>query len=366
MKNFFKSRDSRINFYVFSLFCGVLFFNSYWYVFVLFVIIAFIFESKNDVTSKKENLNNDKANLSKLNKTDKRILDLIDFHRSDKATNIDPNLTWESLPESNFGRSKPKKIKSKIKWKLNDVINFGEKVREEYYDLPTFNGFGIKESVAGKKRLKLAGDLENDLVFKKYLGEEFTKDIKNFDRVRDFYKFEMFDDDPIWTAIQNEDKERILFYSFLEIPKKIFLNVEWEDEIHIEEPVKRAPYFAIAKCHMAIILQVLEHLKIYDDNEISIKWWIINQITDPLDKDNLADKIISRAVEDDRFRKEIWSGLYRLLEMNFLSPEGLINKVEDVIEIADSLFSQVLSNYFLNDPEDAYSLIKPLNESLDS
>ena len=116
---------------------------------------------------------------------------------------------------------------------------------------------------------------------------------------------------------------------------------------------------------MTIILQVLEYLKIYDDNEISIKWWIINQITDPLDKDNLVDEIISKAVEDERFRKEIWSGLYRLLEMNFLSPKGLIGDVKEVIGIADSFFADVLSNYFLKDPEDAYSLIKPLNESLD-
>lgn len=361
MKKFFKSRDSRINFYVGFLFVGVLFFISYWYIFILFLVIAYIFESKKD----NNNLNKDNANLSKLSKIDKRLLDLIEFHRREKVTKIDTNLTWESLPDSNFGRTKPKKIKSKVKWKLDDVINFGEKVREEYYDLPTFNGFGIKQSVAGKKLLKLAGNLENDLVFKKYLGYEFTKDIKNFDRVRDFYKFEMFDDDPIWTALQNKDKERILFYSFLEIPKKIFLNVEWEDQIYIEEPVKRAPYFAIAKCHMTIILQVLEYLKIYDDNEISIKWWIINQITDPLDKDILADEIISKAVEDERFRKEIWSGLYRLLEMNFLSPKGLIGDVKEVIGIADSFFADVLSNYFLKDPEDAYSLIKPLNESLD-
>ncbi len=361
MKKFFKSRDSRINFYVGFLFVGVLFFISYWYIFILFLVIAYIFESKKD----NNNLNKDNANFSKLSKTDKRLLNIIDFYSSQKLDKTKNDLTWESLPESNFGRKKPKKIKSKITWELTDVIKFGEKVREEYYDLPSFNGFGITESIARKKKLILAGNLENDLVFKKYLGDGLSKDIKNFDRVRDFYKFEMFDDDPIWTALQNGDKERILLYSFLEIPKKIFLNVEWEDQIYIEEPVKRAPYFAIAKCHMAIILQVLEHLKIYDDNEISIKWWIINQITDPLDKDDLADKLLNKATEDKRFKKEIWWGLYRLLEMNFLSPKGLIGDVKEVIGIADSFFADVLSNYFLKDPEDAYSLIKPLNESLD-
>ena len=365
MKNIFKSRESRINLYVFFLFCGVLFFITYWYVFIIFLVIAFIFESKKGKTINKNNLKEDSGNLSKLSKTDKRLLDLMDFYGSQKGEATENNLTWESLPEFKFGRKKPKTIKSKITWKLTDVIKFGEKVREDYSDLPSFNGLGMTESIAGKKKLILAGDLENNLVFKKYLGDEFTKDIKDFDRVRDFYKFEMFDYDPIWTAIQNEDKERIILYSFLEIPKKIFLNVEWEDEIHIEEPVKRAPYFAIAKCHMTIILQVLEHLKIYDDNEISIKCWIINQITDPLDKDDLADQIINKATKDKRFMKEIWWGLYRLLEMNFLSPKGLIGEVSEVISISDSLFSDVLSNYFLKDPEDAYALIAPLNKTLD-
>ncbi len=80
----------------------------------------------------------------------------------------------------------------------------------------------------------------------------------------------------------------------------------------------------------------------------------------------MADKLLNKATEDKRFKKEIWWGLYRLLEMNYLSPKGLIGDVSNVINIADSLFSDVLSNYFLNDPEDAYSLIKPLNDSLDS
>ena len=51
-----------------------------------------------------------------------------------------------------------------------------------------------------------------------------------------------------------------------------------------------------------------------------------------------------------------------MLSINFLT-EGLKGDISEVIDIADTLCSDVLKNYFLKDPEDAYSLIKPLNET---
>ena len=109
----------------------------------------------------------------------------------------------------------------------------------------------------------------------------------------------------------------------------------------------------------------MEHLKVYDDKEIDMKLWILNRITDPLDKGETSGQIISKAMKDERFMKEIWWGLYRLLEMNFLSSKGLIGDVEEVFSIVDSFFPEVLNNYFLKDPEDAYALIAPLNKTLD-
>ncbi len=44
-----------------------------------------------------------------------------------------------------------------------------------------------------------------------------------------------------------------------------------------------------------------------------IKIWILNQIVDPLDKGELADHIINKAMKDERFVKEIWWGLYKML-----------------------------------------------------
>ena len=152
--------------------------------------------------------------------------------------------------------------------------------------------------------------------------------------------------------------------SFLEIPKKIFLNVEWEDEIHIEEPVKRAPYFAIMAIQTEIILQLLATLDVYDNKELIIKSWVINQIVDPLDKNRLTGEIYNKAMKDERFFEEIYSGLYILLEKTFLNLEKLGGDIELLIKIIDETFFIILSNYFLDQKESAFTLMKQINDEL--
>ena len=74
----------------------------------------------------------------------------------------------------------------------------------------------------------------------------------------------MFDQDPIQTAIDNEDIERIMFYSLIQIPKKMILQVE---KVSTYDPLKRAPYFAIMYDHMKIIWMILEDLGIFNFKE---------------------------------------------------------------------------------------------------
>ena len=80
-------------------------------------------------------------------------------------------------------------------------------------EVPDLNGLGIEPNEIRKKQLRLAGNFTDDEIFRNYLGKEFldTFHIENIDRVRDFLKFEMFDEDRIQTAIKNEDIERIIF-----------------------------------------------------------------------------------------------------------------------------------------------------------
>ena len=50
----------------------------------------------------------------------------------------------------------------------------------------------------------------------------------------------------IKSAIENEDIERIVFYSLLQIPKK---HISIADNISKDDPLKRAPYFGIMHIH---------------------------------------------------------------------------------------------------------------------
>ena len=134
----------------------------------------------------------------------KMLLDLEKEKQKDKE-NLEE--VFKSLPDtSKLGRVKPKKINSVITWKLEDAIKFGEEVWNvhAFLEVPDLNGLGIDESKALKNKLKFAGTLESDEIFTKFLGKEISSRIKDIDRVRDFYKFEMYDPDPISSFIKHK------------------------------------------------------------------------------------------------------------------------------------------------------------------
>ena len=113
-----------------------------------------------------------------------------------------------------------------------------------------------------------------------------------------------------------------------------------------------------------IILQLLAKLDVYDNKELIIKSWVINQIVDPLDKNRLTGEIYNKAMKDERFFEEIYSGLYILLEKTFLNLEKLGGDIELLIKIIDETFFIILSNYFLDQKESAFTLMKQINDEL--
>ena len=178
----------------------------------------------------------------------------------------------------------------------------------------------------------------------------------------DFYEFEMFDKDPIQTAIKNEDIERIIFYSLIHIPRRTILNINELANKNIEE---RTILFAVMKTHTLIILQVLQELEIFNPEEITIKSWIINQFTDPNDTGVAVQKILDKGVKDKRFIKDIWVPLVKLIQIQFIHPKGLFGDVKEMLEIIDNFTFNVLDSYFSGDPESAYKQIEPFMEALE-
>ena len=261
-----------------------------------------------------------------------------------------------------FG-GKPNKIKSEVIWELEDAIKLGEKVREEFLDLPMLNGLGFDNSELKQKQLQFAGNIRTTDHYANTFGEKFVDQIQDLERVSDFYQFEMFDQDPIKSAIENEDIERIVFYSLLQIPKKHILIA---DNISKDDPLKRAPYFGIMHIHHLIILQVLQDLGVHNKDEMVIATWITNQFIDPLDGGDAMDAFLktpNKGRYDDKFMREIWVPLYFLLSSEFnLSKES--RDSTKVVDIADGIFQSVLNSYFLGDPEEAYKMMKPMYEYL--
>ena len=311
--------------------------------------------------------------LNNLKDADKKNYKLLTIPDLELEKEIDEKISddfYNSLSDNDLiiGKKKPNKIPSKVDWKLEDAINFGQEVWNVYafLEVPDLNGLGIEPNEIRKKQLRLAGNFTDDEIFRNYLGKEFldTFHIENIDRVRDFLKFEMFDEDRIQTAIKNEDIERIIFYSFIELPKMTLVNVECNDEIHISDPAKRAPYFAIMHYQMVIILVLMSSLGIFDSKEELIKMWIQNQITDPLDKDGLCLALRKNAENDERFVNEIYLGLSRILEVIFLNYSKFESNPEIIISTVEKVFFEVLSNYFLKTPESAFEIMKTIDKEL--
>ena len=259
---------------------------------------------------------------------------------------------------------KPEKIKSSIKWQLDDAIKFARIIQKNYSNVSKFNAFGEIDELTQKK-LQYAGLVRDKDLYKAIYDKDFLDQIQDIERVSDFYQYEMFDKDPIQTAIDNEDIERIIFYSLIQIPKKVVSQIE---KVSTDDPVKRAPYFSIMYAHMRIILMVLQDLKLYNSKEIVIDTWIFNQITDPLDKGKAMLSFNKKNKKgngyDKRFVREIWVPLYRLLELELGNPKGLIGEVEKVIQIIESVFISALYNYFVGDPEEGYKLMRPMYNKL--
>ena len=301
--------------------------------------------------------------LPEENKKDYQLLIELNLEEEEKKDQEITENFLRSFDVSKFS-GKPKKIKSEFKWKLEDAIKFAEIVQGNYSDLAKLSAYGEYDELK-KKKLQYAGLVRSFDFYESIYGKEFVNQIQSIERVSDFYQFEMFDEDRIQTAIDNEDIERMMFYSLIQIPKRVISQLE---KVSTDDPEKRAPYFSIMYAHTKIILMVLEDLGIYNHKEIIIESWILNQILDPLDK---GDAMLSFNKNnkkgngyDERFVREIWIPLYRLLELELGNPKGLIGEVEKVIQIIESVFISALYNYFVGDPEEGYKLMRPMYDKL--
>ncbi len=260
-------------------------------------------------------------------------------------------------------KSKPKKIKSKITWKLEDAIKFAKIIQSEYSEVSKLSAFGEFGEVdeLTRKSYQYAGFVRSEEYYESLHGEKFLDQIQDLERISDFYQFEMFDEDPIQSAIENEDIERIMFYSLIQIPRYTISKIE---EVSKDDPIKRAPYFSIMYEHMTIILNILERLEIFNNDEIIIRSWIFNQITDPLDQGksqiSLSKKNKKGRPYDRKYIEELWVPLYRFMDLQLSHPDGLVGDVEKAYEIIGRIPINVLYNYFVGDQEQAYAAMKPM------
>ena len=271
----------------------------------------------------------------------------------------------KSFPED-LGSKKPNKIKSIIKWKLEDAIKLGEYVRDKYSKYPVINAFNVTTDEVEMKEIRMAGIFNNKKHYESLFGKDFVENIQDMDRVSDFYKFEMFDKDPIGSAIKNKDIERIIFYSLIQIPKRM---IQIAEDVSKDDPVKRAPYFAIMQLQMGIILGVLNGLGINNQKEKVIQSWLINQIADPLDKGKETLKYLNdnkKGVSyDERFAYEIVVPLDKTLFYSFVSDEeSHLHNAEIMFEFVDQFFVAIISKYCSDNPESAYEIIKPIAEKI--
>ena len=295
-------------------------------------------------------------------KQDYKLLLAFDSEEMDAKDKEISEQLLKNFDVENFG-GKPNKINSKVLWNIDDAIKFGEKVREEFLDLPMLNGLGFDTSEQQQKLLQFAGSIRTEDHYANIFDDKFVDQIQDIDRISDFYQFEMFDKDPIKTSIENEDIERIIFHSLLQIPKKTILNADIASK---DDPLKRAPWFGIMQIHLLIILQVLQDLGIYNKNEIVIASWITNQFVDPLDGGDAMNKILktpNTGRYDDKFMKEIWVPLYFLLRMEFNFSKESYDSTR-VVDVAGSTFYSVLKSYFIGDSEEAYTMMRPMYDLL--
>ncbi len=304
------------------------------------------------------------ANLSEEEKKNYRLLIKLNPEELEKKKQELAQNVYQNLPEDIHPNGKPNKINSVefFNWSLDDAIKFGTIIRNNLSGIEVFDGYGLHLNPLSRKKLKFASSLRDKDQFEKLVGKKISDTIQDFDRVMDFYEFEMFDKDPIQTSIDNEDVERIIFYSLIYIPRRTILNI---NELENKNIKQRNILFAVMKTHTLIILQVLEELKIFNTEEITIKSWIENQFTDPNDTGAALQKILDKGVKDKRFIKDIWVPLVKLIQIQFIHPKGLFGDVKEMLEVIDNFTFNVLDSYFSGDPESAYKQIKPFMEALE-
>ena len=244
---------------------------------------------------------------------------------------------------------KPKSIKSITKWKLIDAIKLGKKVNILSPDkIISFDGFHLENNELIKKQAKLR--------------QNFLKNTIDNERVEDFLRFEMHDENPINTAIKNEDIERIIFYSMIQMPKiSSWLRIE---KLKSDESNLRTIYFAVMRIHMSIILNVLESLKFFNSKESIIQTWILNQIVDPLDQGKAADHHFIKATKDKRFMSEIWMPLAECIAEPLIYPRESELELERLIYCSGLVMIETLDKYFSDDPESAFALTRPVFEAM--
>tara|TARA_A100001035_G_C27771520_1_gene496625 strand:- start:156 stop:1577 length:1422 start_codon:yes stop_codon:yes gene_type:complete len=301
--------------------------------------------------------------LSEEYQKDYKLLIKLDLKEEKKKDQEIADNFFRNIPDNFNSKGKPKKINSVefLNWSLDDAIKFGSIIRKNLSHIEVFDGYGMNLNPLRRKKLKLASSLRNKDQFEKIVGKETSDTIQDFERVMDFYEFEMFDKDPIQTAINNEDIERIIFYSLIHIPRRTILNINEEVNSKKEE---RNILFAVMKTHILIILQVLEELNIFNTEEVIIKSWVVNQFTDPCDNGSALQTLLDKAVKDKKFIKDIWFPLVKLIQIQFIHPEGLYGNIKEMISVIDEFTFSILDSYFSGDTENAYKRIKPFAESL--
>ena len=264
-------------------------------------------------------------------------------------------------------KSKPKKIKSKIKWKLEDAIKFAKIIQKISSKLPKYSAYSALSDFdeITRKEFQYAGFVRREDYYQSTYGEKFLDQYQDIERISDFLQFEMFDECPIQTAIDNKDIERIIFYSLIEIPKLLIPEIE---KISSDDPLKRAPYFSIMFEHMTIILNVLDGLEIFNNDEVFIRSWVFNQILDPIDQGktflDYGKNNKKGRPYDKKYIEELWVPLFRLIDVELSNPKKIENDIDKTVQIIGSITVKVLHSYFVGDPEEGYSCMRPVYESI--
>ena len=152
------------------------------------------------------------ANLSEEEKKNYRLLIKLNPEDLEKKKQELAQNVYQNLPEDIHPNGKPNKINSVefFNWSLDDAIKFGTIIRNNLSGIEVFDGYGMHSNPLRRKKLKFASSLRDKDQFEKLVGKQISDTIQDFDRVMDFYEFEMFDKDPIQTSIDNEDIERNL------------------------------------------------------------------------------------------------------------------------------------------------------------